>query len=54
MTLKSLNIVKGIHVRTDIRIDISISVRPMNTRSYKQVYLEELTQVRLIMLVRVT
>ena len=37
-----------IHVGTDIRIDISISVRPRNTKSNKQVHLGELTQGRLV------
>ena len=36
---------RDIHVRLDIRIDISISIRPMNTKFDKQVHL--LTQMRL-------
>ena len=39
---------QGIHVRIDIRIDVSISVRPMNTKFGKQLYLQDLTQMRLI------
>ena len=35
---------QGIHVR----IDISISVRPMITKFGKQVHLQDLTQMRLI------
>ena len=34
---------QGIHVRTDIRIDISISIRPMTFKVGKQVHLGELT-----------
>ena len=37
-----------IHIRMDIRIDISISIRPMTTKFGKQVHLEELTQIELI------
>ena len=40
---------QGIHVRIDIRIDISISIRPMTNKYDKQVHLQELTQMRLIM-----
>ena len=36
------------HVRIDIRIDISISIRPVTTKVDKQVHLEELTQITLI------
>ena len=39
---------RGIHVRTDMRINISISVRPTINKFSKQVYQEELTQMRLI------
>ena len=42
---------QDIHVRIDIAIDISISLRPMTT---KQVHLQELIQLRLIMKVLVT
>ena len=45
---------QGIHVRFDIRIDISISVRIMTTKLGKEVHLQELTQVRLIKRVLVT
>ena len=38
----------GMNVRIDIRIDISISIRPMTTKFNNQVHLEELTQVRLM------
>ena len=34
---------QGIHVRTDIRIDFSISIRPMTFKFGKQVHLGELT-----------
>ena len=42
------SIFQGIHVRFDIRIDISISVRPMITKFGKQVHLQDLTHMRLI------
>ena len=45
---------QGIHVRIDIRIDISISVRSMITKFAKQVHLQDLTQMRLIKQVLVT
>ena len=38
---------QGIQVRTDIRIDISIFIRPITTKFGKQVYHRELTQMRL-------
>ena len=38
---------QGIHVRIDIRINITISIRPMITRFAKQVHLQNLTQIRL-------
>ena len=41
-------------MRIDIGIDISISIGPMATKFDKQVYLEELTQMRLIKQVTVT
>ena len=44
----------GINVRIDIRIDISISIRPMATTFSKQVHLDELTQIRLIKQMLVT
>ena len=43
-----------IHVRIDIRIDASISIRSATTRFGQQVYKEELTQMRLNMQVLVT
>ena len=49
-----LSFFQGIHVRNDIRIDISISVRPMTTKFDKQVHLQDLTQMTLIKLVLVT
>ena len=45
---------QGIHVRIDIRIDISISIRHMTTNFGKQVHLQDLTQMRLIKQVLVT
>ena len=43
-----LSFFQGIHVRTDIGIDISISIRLMITKFDKQVQLQNLTQMRLI------
>ena len=37
-----------IHVRANIRIDISISIRLKTTKFGKQVHQEELTQTRII------
>ena len=45
---------QGIHVRIDIRIDSTISLRPMITKFGKQVYLQNVTQMRLIKQVLVT
>ena len=45
---------QGIPVGTDIRIDISISMRPIITKFGKQVHLRELTQMRLIKQMLVT
>ena len=45
---------QDIHVRSDIIIDISISVRPMITKFVKQVHLQHLPQMRLIKQVLVT
>ena len=45
---------EGIHVRIDIGIDISISMRPMTTKFCKHVHLQELSQMRLIKQVLVT
>ena len=39
---------QDIHVRIEIRIDISISIQPMIIKFGKQVHLQELTQMRLI------
>ena len=39
---------QGIHVRIDLRIDISISIGSMATKYGRQVHLEELTQMKLI------
>ena len=39
---------RGIYVRTDILIDISISMKPRTTKSDKQLHLGELTQMKLI------
>ena len=38
-----LSFSQDIHVRTDIGIDISISIAPMTTRFGKQVHLQELS-----------
>ena len=43
-----------IHVRIGIRIDISISIRPMITRFGNQIHLQDLTQIRIIKQVLVT
>ena len=48
------NFFQDIYVRIDIRIDISISIRPMTTKFDKQVYLQDLPQMRLIKQVLVT
>ena len=45
---------QGIHVRIDIRMDSSISIRPVTTEFCMQVRLEELTQMRLVTQIRVT
>ena len=45
---------QGIQVRIDIKIDISISIRPMITKYGKHVHLQEFTQMRLIKQVLVT
>ena len=37
-----------IYVRIDIRIDISISIKPIITKFDKQVHLQDLTRMRLI------
>ena len=45
---------QGIHVRTDMRIDTSISIKPMITKFGWEVHLGELTQMRIINQVLVT
>ena len=45
---------KGIHMRTDIRIDISISIGSMANKFGKQVHLGELAQMRLVKQVLLT
>ena len=45
---------QGIHVTINIRIDIPIFIRPMTTKSGKQVHLEELTQMSLTQQVLMT
>ena len=45
------NFFQDIIVRLNIRIDIFIFIRPMSTRFDKQVYLHDLTQMRLLVLV---
>ena len=39
---------QGIHVRISIKIDISISIKPMITKIGKYVHLKDLTQMRRI------
>ena len=43
-----LSFFQGIYVKIDIRIDISISTRPMTIKFGKQVHLQDLTQMKLI------
>ena len=45
---------QGIHVTIYIRIDISISIRPMITKFGEQVHVQDLTQITLIKQVLVT
>ena len=45
---------QGIHVRIDVKIDISITIRPMITKFGKHVHLQNLIQMRLINQVLVT
>ena len=45
---------QGFHEKIDIRIDISISIKPMTTRFGKQVHLQDLTQMKLIKQMLVT
>ena len=44
----ALSFFQSIHARTDITIDIFISVRPMTAKFGKQVHVGELTQMKLI------
>ena len=39
---------QDVHVRTDRKIDISVSIRPMVTKFATQVHLNNLTQMRMI------
>ena len=48
------NFLKGIHMRTDIRIDISISIRSMANTFGKQVHIGEMAQMRLVKQVLLT
>ena len=48
------NFFSDVHVRIDIKIDISIFIRPMTSIFDKQIHSEELTQMRLIQQVLVT
>ena len=45
---------QGIQIRTNIIIDISMSIRPMTTKFGKKVYLHDLTKMKLIKQVLVT
>ena len=38
---------QGIQIRTNIIIDISMSIRPMTTKFGKKVYLQDLTKMKL-------
>ena len=44
----ALSFFQSIHARTDITIDIFISIRPMTAKFGKQVHVGELTQMKLI------
>lgn len=44
----------GIHVRLDMGINVTISIRPMTNKFGRQVHLEKLTQMRLIKQLLVT
>ena len=44
----------GIHARSDVKIDIYISIIPVTTRFGKQVYLEEFIKKKLTKQVLVT
>ena len=45
---------QGIQIRTNIIIDISMSIRPMTTKFGKKVHLQDLTKMKLIKQVLVT
>ena len=45
---------QGIHAEIDLKIDISLSIKPMTTKFGKQVHLQESSQMRLIKQVLVT
>ena len=49
-----ISLFQVIHARIDTEIDISIAIKPLTTKSGKQIYLEELKQLRLIKQVPVT
>ena len=49
-----LSFFQNIHVRVDIRIDISILIGPIHTKFGKQVHLQDLTQMRLMKQVLIT
>ena len=44
----NVSISQDFHIRIDVRIDISISIRPLTTKFGNQVHLQHLTQIRLI------
>ena len=49
-----LSFLKGMHVRTDVIFDIPIFIRPMITDFGKQINLQDLNQMTLIMQVLLT
>ena len=51
---EEFSIFQGIYVRFDIRIDMSMSIRPVITKFGKQVHLQDLTQMRIIKQILVT
>ena len=48
------SIFRGIYVRFDIRIDMSMSIRRVITKFGKHVHLQDLTQMRIIKKILVT
>ena len=50
----SVHLFQGSNARTDVRIDISISIRYMATEFGKQVHLGDLTQMTLVKQISVT